>query len=384
MPSDADFMHRAIELAMRGRGHVEPNPMVGCVVVKDGRVIAEGYHEKFGGPHAEANALAASAGHAAGATVYVSLEPCCHKNKNTPPCTDALIAAKVARVVVACQDPNLSVSGQGLKQLRDAGIAVESGILASEAKQLNAAYFKRVLFHRPYVTLKWAQTADGKIAGPGGARIQITNRAATAQVHSLRGRCDAILVGIGTVLMDDPLLAARAPTKPGRPIRIALDHDLRIPPTSQLVKTAGEHPLLIAAAETAVREKADLVSQLRSAGAMVIALPSEGSGLVSLPDLLDQLAKTQVTHLIVEPGVQLVKSFLDQNLADRVWLFQSPKRIDADDAPAAAKIEYPMTGHVTIEGDELREYLNPASPVFFSLQRSADFAPLVPSPGRVS
>jgi diaminohydroxyphosphoribosylaminopyrimidine deaminase/5-amino-6-(5-phosphoribosylamino)uracil reductase len=264
------------------------------------------------------------------------------------------------------------VAGQGLKQLQQAGIAVENGILENESKQLNAAYFKRVLFRRPYVTLKWAQTADGKIAGSAGKRIQITNRAATAEVHALRGRCDAILVGIGTVLTDDPLLAARAPDAHRKPMRIVLDRDLRISITSQLVKTATQFPLLVCCGESAIQDKSEFVSKLELAGAAVVSLPTDDYGLLSLEHLLDELTTRGVTHLIVEPGVQLAQSFLRSNLADRVWIFQSPKRVDAEDAPAAAKIDYSMTGRVAIEGDELYEYLNPASPVFFSLRRSAD------------
>lgn len=181
-------MRSAIALAMRGRGGVEPNPMVGCVIVRDGHVIGQGWHERFGGPHAEPAALASCTRPVTGATIYVTLEPCCHTNKKTPPCVPRLIDARPARVVVGCADPNPQVSGRGIRQLRDAGIAVDVGILEPACRQLIAPFIALVTHHRPYVTLKWAQTADGKVAGPGGARLQVSNAASMKQVHELRAR----------------------------------------------------------------------------------------------------------------------------------------------------------------------------------------------------
>src|SRR5829696_6363962 len=206
---DIAMMRRAVALAQRGRGRVEPNPMVGCVIVRDGRVIGEGFHEQFGAPHGEAAALAACAESPAGATAYVTLEPCCHTNKKTPPCVPALIEARLARVVVGSVDPNPDVNGQGLDQLRAAGIAVTQGVLEESTKQLLAPFIARVVYDRPYVTLKWAETADGKVAGPRGERLQISNPRSTRAVHALRAASDAILVGINTVINDDPLLTAR-------------------------------------------------------------------------------------------------------------------------------------------------------------------------------
>src|SRR4051794_35005175 len=201
---DDDYLRRAIRLAMNGRGRVEPNPMVGCVIVKNGSTIGEGYHREFGGPHAEPNALASCAESPEGATAYVTLEPCCHTNKKTPPCTPRLIEAKIARVVVGRLDPNPDVNGKGLEMLRAAGIQVDRAPdeLESEANQLVAPFFGHTVFHRPYITLKWAQTADGKVSGAGGARLQISNDGATRAVHWLRGRSDAILVGVNTLLTD--------------------------------------------------------------------------------------------------------------------------------------------------------------------------------------
>jgi diaminohydroxyphosphoribosylaminopyrimidine deaminase/5-amino-6-(5-phosphoribosylamino)uracil reductase len=368
---DSALMRRALELAMRGRGRVEPNPMVGCVLARDGTIISEGNHEYFGGPHAEANALAACKD-ARGATAYVTLEPCCHLNKKTPPCTRALIAAKIARVVGASEDANPAVSGKGFQELRDAGIQVETGFLENDSRQLNAAYSKLVSQGRPYVTLKWAQTTDGKIAGAGGKRLSISNAKSLEAMHQLRSCSDAILVGIGTVLSDDPLLTARVASPPRRPVRIVLDSNLRIGLESQLVKTAEQSRVLVCCAEAALLEKSSAAAALKTRGVELRALPADAAGGLSLGHLLDELGTEKMTHLLVEPGVKLAESFLRQNLADRVWIFRSPIRADAGDAPAAAKIDFPMSGKISLDGDELCEFLNSGSPVFYSLERSAD------------
>src|SRR5688500_1510188 len=216
-------MRRAIRLAMRGRGQVEPNPMVGCVLVKDGRVIGEGFHRQFGGPHAEPNALASCTEAPAGATAYVTLEPCCHTNKKTPPCTPRLIEAKVARVVVGCLDPNPDVNGKGVAMLRAADIQVDGPVQERSAKQLIAPFLARTCFARPYVTLKWAQSRNRMVARPRGERVRITSAASDRLVHELRSRCDAIAVGTNTVLNDDPLLTARVEGTPTRePLRVVL------------------------------------------------------------------------------------------------------------------------------------------------------------------
>src|SRR4051794_14532504 len=193
--ADEAFMRRALRLAMNGRGLVEPNPMVACVLVKDGRVIGEGYHAKFGGPHAEPNALANCTESPEGATAYVTLEPCCHTNKKTPPCAPRLIEAKIGRVVIGCLDPNPAVNGKGLAVLREAGIRVDGPLLEPAANQLIAPFLAHVRHARPYVTLKWAESRNGKVAGRLGRRVKITNEVSDALVHVLRGRCDAIAVG---------------------------------------------------------------------------------------------------------------------------------------------------------------------------------------------
>jgi diaminohydroxyphosphoribosylaminopyrimidine deaminase/5-amino-6-(5-phosphoribosylamino)uracil reductase len=369
---DAAFMRRAFELAIRGRGRVEPNPMVGCVLVRDGRVIAEGFHEAFGQPHAEAAALLACPD-PAGAIAYVSLEPCCDfQGKKTPACASALIAAKIARVVAACEDPNPAVAGRGVAQLRGAGIDVQEGLLGDEARQLNAAFFKLSQFSRPYVTLKWAQTADGKIAGPGGRRLAISNPLSLRAIHKLRSRCDAILVGIGTVLCDDPLLTARVPDPPRVPMRIVLDSHLRIRFDCQLVKTAGKVPLLVCCTNRAVDENKSAVARLHTAGVEVIALPDDGHGRVSLEAVLDELGRRKMTHLFVEPGPRLAESFIQANLADRVWITRSPRLANASDAPDAPKIDYSPTASAALDGDHLTEYLNPHSRAFYCPAPSAD------------
>jgi diaminohydroxyphosphoribosylaminopyrimidine deaminase/5-amino-6-(5-phosphoribosylamino)uracil reductase len=366
---DPDQMRRAMELATRGRGRVEPNPMVGCVLVRNSKIVGEGFHEYFGGPHAEPNALSACTD-AEGTTAYVTLEPCCHLNKKTPPCTRALIAAKIARVVAACEDPNPPVAGKGFAELRHAGIHVETGLLKAEARQLNAAYFKLLSQRRPYVTLKWAQTADGKIAGAGGRRLAISNARSLEAMHGLRSRCDAILVGIETVLADDPLLTARVANPPRNPVRIVLDSNLRISLDSRLVETASQSPVLVCCAQTALLERSEA---LKSHGVEVIRLRSDSDGMLSLEHLLAELGARKMAHLLVEPGVKLARSFSQQNLVDRVWIFRSPKRADAAEAPEAARVDYPITGMVNLDGDELCEYLNPAGKAFYSLQKSADF-----------
>ncbi|MCY2951232.1 MAG: bifunctional diaminohydroxyphosphoribosylaminopyrimidine deaminase/5-amino-6-(5-phosphoribosylamino)uracil reductase RibD [Planctomycetota bacterium] len=365
-------MQRALHLAAQARGRVEPNPLVGCVIVKSDRIIAEGYHHQFGSPHAEPTALAAATESPAGSTVYVTLEPCCHANKKTPPCTKALIQARVAKVIAACLDPNPEVSGKGLAQLQSAGIQTEVGLLEREAQQLNAPFFATTLHHRPYITLKWAQTADGKVAGPAGARLQITSPPATHLVHQLRGRCDAILVGINTVVNDDPLLLARHVETPRPLLRVVLDSTLAIPLTSQLVQSAGQSPVLILTSHSAHTQKPDHVRALTTLGVELAPLPADSTGHIPLPTVIAYLALRPITHLLVEPGPTLAQTFLSQNLADRIWIFRSPTQIGDPTAPTAIPVPYPPTANLPIGPDTLTEYLNPHGPVFFSATPSPD------------
>jgi diaminohydroxyphosphoribosylaminopyrimidine deaminase/5-amino-6-(5-phosphoribosylamino)uracil reductase len=376
MPTDEaslheTFMRRALELAARGRGGVEPNPMVGCVIVRDGRVIGDGFHQQFGSPHAEREALAACRESPRGATVYVNLEPCCHTDKKTPPCVPALIEAGVARVVVGCVDPNLQVAGKGIEALRAAGIDVQIGVLGHEAKQLNAAFFARAVCRRPYVTLKWAQSADGKVAGAGGHRMQISNELSMKVVHELRARSDAILVGIGTVLADDPILTARAARYRRGLLRAVLDSTLRIPLQSRLVKTSGEGKVIIYCA--GAEANSSKAKALRENGVEVVGIAVGRMAKPAPTFVLSDLAERGVSHLVVDAGPTLGQSLIDQGLADRVWIIHSKMTVGAADAPAAAVAPYQEVGSLELRGDRLVELLNPFSDVYFAAVPSVDF-----------
>jgi diaminohydroxyphosphoribosylaminopyrimidine deaminase/5-amino-6-(5-phosphoribosylamino)uracil reductase len=376
VPNGADdqrFLRQAMELAARGRGRAEPNPLVGCVIVKNQRVIGQGFHQQFGGPHAEPNALAACDESPAGATAYVNLEPCCHTGKKTPPCVPRLIAAGIARVVIGCEDPNPAVRGRGVEQLRAAGIEVTVGVCQAESKQLNAPFFARQLHGRPYVTVKWAESADGKVAGPGGVRRQISNPSAMSVIHHLRARCDAILIGIGSALADDPLLTARRVQSPRPLLRVILDSSLRLPLTSKLAQTAREHPTLVCHADNS--ELHDRRDAIALTGIQTHRLPTTKPGQLDLHDLMTHLAaECGVTHLLVEGGPTVHASFFAANLADRVWVFRSPMRIDSPTAPSAATLPkmFVTTGGASLDSDQLTEYLNPRGPVFFAPEPSAD------------
>lgn len=370
--SDRDFLHRAVALAMKGRGRVEPNPMVGCILAKNNQAIAEGWHGVFGGPHAEIAALAECRESPAGATAYVTLEPCCHTNKKTPPCVPALIAARVKRVVVGCLDPNPQVNGRGVTQLREAGIEVEDAD-DSRCRQLLSPFIANTIHRRPYVTLKWAQTADGKVAGAGGARIRISNDRSHRIIHELRGRCDAILVGIGTAKADDPLLVARG-VPSARPLaRIVLDSDLRLSMDSQLVRTIDRGQVEIFCSKEAAKFSGTR-AVLAACGVRIHAISSDSPGRLNLNDLLQQLGSQGVSHLLVEPGPTLAASFLDAALWDRAWVFRSPLALSEPTAPAAPPIPSNAVkiADATIDGDILTEYLNPAA-AYAGPFGSADF-----------
>lgn len=370
MEDHAHWMRRAIRLAMNGRGRVEPNPMVGCVIFKDGRVIGEGYHEMFGGPHAEPNALASCTESPADATVYTTLEPCCHTNKKTPPCVPRLIEAKVARVVIGCLDPNPQVNGQGGGQLRSAGIGVVAPVLEAECKQLLAPFIARVRYGRPYVTLKWAESRDQRVAGPGGRPVRISNDRSSSLVHQFRARSDGILVSIRTALNDDPMLTARG-VEQARPLtRVVLDRNLDLPITGKLVATASRVPLLVFCSARAAKSKKAELATLGGFGAEVVPVPVAERRL-SIDAVLHELAARGMTHLLVEPGPRLAQAMMD--VADRIWVFRSPMQINDIHAPKAALVTYPPVGELDIAGDTLTEYVNPASPVYFAPTPSADF-----------
>jgi diaminohydroxyphosphoribosylaminopyrimidine deaminase/5-amino-6-(5-phosphoribosylamino)uracil reductase len=318
-PTDLDqhWMRRALAEAARGLGRVEPNPMVGAVVVRDGRLVGVGHHERFGGPHAEVHALATAGASARGATLYVTLEPCCHQGK-TPPCTAAVLAAGVTRVVAAGLDPFPRVAGGGFGRLRAAGVALTVGPLEDEARRLNAPYFKRLATGRPHVVAKWAMTLDGKIACRTGDSRWISGEASRAAVHELRGRMDAIVVGIGTALADDPALTARPPG-PRTPLRVVLDREARLPLTSQLVQTAREVPVLVVAGEAA---HIGPVEALTAAGVEVLRLPGDPAERVTA--LLDELGRRGQSNVLVEGGGRVLGSFADAGAIDAVEVFLAP------------------------------------------------------------
>jgi diaminohydroxyphosphoribosylaminopyrimidine deaminase/5-amino-6-(5-phosphoribosylamino)uracil reductase len=375
-PTDFDvaMMRRAISLAMRGRGTTEPNPSVGCVIVKDGRILGEGHTEPFGGRHAEPVAISNCTESPAGATAYTTLEPCCHTNKKTPPCVPFVIAAGIKRVVVGCRDPNSDVNGKGLAQLRAAGIDVTAPLLEPECKQLIAPFIARVVLKRPYVTLKWAQSADGKIAGSLGRRVQISNPTSMRIMHALRGRSDAVMVGVKTVLNDDPLLTTRDPGAPRKPLRVVLDTHLHTPLTGQLAITARDWPTIIFCSEAVAAG----ASALREKGIEVVPTPPDKKGRPSLAAVFTDLHCRAVTHLMVEPGERLSRILVDNSLWDRAWVFRSPNPIPPDDngaaAPSAVNLSVPPVVTLDLAGDVLAEYLNPSSPAFFAPVESADLA----------
>lgn len=321
---DTAAMRRALELARRGLGHVEPNPAVGAVVAAAGRIVGEGWHARFGGPHAEVGALTAAGPAARGGTLYVTLEPCCHHGK-TPPCTDAIIAAGVARVVVAAGDPHPAVAGGGLARLRAAGIAVEVGLLETDARRLTAPFRKLVATGRPWVIAKWATSLDGRLAGPPGADRWLSSEASRRLVHDLRGRVDAIVVGIGTALADDPLLTVRPAADvddapPRRPLRVVLDRAARLPLAGRLVRTAREVPVLVAVGPDAA---ADRVAALRDAGCDVFA-STAATRAERLDALLLELGARRLTNVLVEGGAVVLDECFRAGAVDEAWVFVAP------------------------------------------------------------
>jgi diaminohydroxyphosphoribosylaminopyrimidine deaminase/5-amino-6-(5-phosphoribosylamino)uracil reductase len=317
-------MRRALELAERGRGLVEPNPLVGAVVMRDGAVVGEGWHQRFGGPHAEVHALEAAGGAARGATLYVTLEPCCHQGK-TPPCTDAILRAGITRVVAAMPDPFLDVSGKGFKRLRAAGVEIELGPERAGALALNLPYLTLLAHQRPYVHAKWAMSLDGRIATRTGDSKWISGEESRAHAHRLRGRVDAIVVGYRTVLMDDPLLTAR-PSGPRVAARIVLSSTGTLPDGCRLLRTLDEAPVIVATL-------AGRGAELRSRGCEVIELPEENAR-PCVAGLLAELGRRRMTNILVEGGAGVLGSFHDADLIDELHVYIAPKLIGGDGAVA--------------------------------------------------
>jgi diaminohydroxyphosphoribosylaminopyrimidine deaminase/5-amino-6-(5-phosphoribosylamino)uracil reductase len=324
---DEKYIRMALQLAEKARGRTSPNPMVGALVVKGGRIVSRGYHRKAGEPHAEAIALKKAGIKARGATLYVTLEPCSHTNKRTPPCTPLVLQSKVKRVVVSMTDPNPHVYGGGIRALRKAGIDVVTGVLEADAKKLNEAYVKYINTGMPFVTLKIAQTLDGKIATASGESKWITGEQARAEGHRLRNSNDAILVGINTVLNDNPSLTTRIPG--GRdPLRVIVDSRLRIPLNAKVITQRSSAKTCIATLDTMPKGK---LVKLLDAGAEIL-LASGREGRVDLKDLMKMLGSFGITSVLIEGGAEVNASALKSGIVDKVVLFIAPKLMMGTDS----------------------------------------------------
>lgn len=322
---DQDYMALALSLAERGMGWASPNPMVGAVIVKDGRIIGQGWHQRCGQPHAERNALAACTEPPQGATMYVTLEPCCHYGRQ-PPCTQAILDAGIRRVVVGSGDPNPLVAGKGIALLQERGVEVIQHVLENDCDRLNQVFFHYIRTKRPYVVMKYAMTLDGKIAVYTGDSKWVTGEDARAQVQQLRHRYTGIMVGVGTVLADDPLLTCRLPG--GRsPVRIICDTHLRTPLTAQVVSTARQFPTLLATCCTEEEKQ----RPYRAAGCQIITVP-ERDGHVDLDCLMDKLGQAEIDSILLEGGGTLNWTALEQGIVQKVLVYLSPKLVGGRDA----------------------------------------------------
>lgn len=317
--NDEEYLRRCLSLAKNGLGKTSPNPVVGAVVVKDGRIISEGYHQKAGGPHAEVIALGKAGEKSRGATLYVNLEPCSHYGR-TPPCVDRIIEAKVKRVVVGMVDPNPLIKGKGIVALRKAGIDICSGILEQESRRLNEAYLKYITTSLPFCILKMGMSLDSKISAPG--QSWLTSDKSRRAVHRLRSQIDAILVGQETVAKDDPQLTTRL-TKGKDPIRIIVDTKSQISLGARVITQESSAKTIIATTRLARAEK---IQQLKDKGAEILVI-KEKDGLVDLKDLLKRLGELQITSLLVEGGAKIATSFLKEGLIDKMMLFVCPRII---------------------------------------------------------
>ena len=331
------FMCRSISLAQGGRGRTNPNPQVGAVVVRDGHVIGEGYHERFGHAHAERNALADCARRGEdprGATLYVTLEPCCHQG-HQPPCTDAIVEAGVARVVVGSRDPNPLVSGGGVSRLREAGVEVVQDVMRAECDAINQPFFHFITTGRPYLVAKWAMTADGRIACSTGDSRWVSGEASRSDAHALRGRLAAVMVGVGTVLADDPLLTCRVPG--GRnPVRVVCDTRLRTPADCALVRTAGEAPVLVACGSDVLSRDERVAERARcltARGVEVLPVATGRDGHVDLAPLLSALGDRGIDSVLLEGGSALLGSAFAAGLVNEAVAYVAPKVVGGAEAP---------------------------------------------------
>ncbi|WP_421662157.1 bifunctional diaminohydroxyphosphoribosylaminopyrimidine deaminase/5-amino-6-(5-phosphoribosylamino)uracil reductase RibD [Lysinibacillus telephonicus] len=343
MKTDREYMQLALDLAASAKGNTNPNPVVGAVLVKDGLIVGTGLHRKAGEPHAEVHAFNMAGEHAKGATLYVTLEPCSHFGK-TPPCANLVKESEVSRVVVATMDPNPSVAGRGIRLLQEAGIQVEVGVLEEEARKLNERFIHNMLTSRPFVISKFAMTLDGKIATHTGHSKWITSEEARLQVHELRNEVDAILVGIGTVLADNPSLTTRLPDREGKnPIRVILDSELKTPLDANIVNTIDASTIIVCGPNV----EAAKVSQLQEKGVKVISVTKNDHGL-DLEEMLNELYKNGITDVLVEGGAEVNASFLRAGLINKFLAYVSPKIL------GGRKSKTPFTG---IEVDTIDEAL---------------------------
>ena len=328
MVTDLEAMRRALQLAARARGHTSPNPMVGAVIVSGGRIVGEGYHHRAGEPHAEVHALREAGRRARGSALYVTLEPCAHYGR-TPPCTDAIIAAGVSRVIAAGRDPSPKVNGKGFRLLREAGLAVEAGLLAEEAARLNEFYFTFVRAGRPFVSLKLALSLDGKIATASGESRCITGPAARRFVHRLRSWHDAVMVGIGTALADDPRLTVRHVRSRRQPRRVIVDSRLRLPATARVLK--GDPPPIIITTDKAPATRA---RRLEATGAEIVSTPVR-DGRVDPAAALKELGRRSITSVLLEGGAELAAAALAAGVVDKLYFFLAPRLIGGASSPGA-------------------------------------------------
>ncbi len=333
MNKDERYMQMAIDLAKKAEGRTNPNPLVGAVIVKSGRVIGKGYHKKAGDAHAEINALQQAYPKAAGGTLYVTLEPCDHFGR-TPPCTDAIINSGITKVAISMKDPNPINNGRGIRTLRRHGIDVRTGILAEEARSMNTPYIKFITKKMPYVTVKVGQSLDGKIATRSGDSRWITSEDSRRYVHALRSTVDAVMVGANTALKDDPMLTSRLPgSKARQPMRIVVDEALSLPLNAKIFSNVYRSPVLIA---TSRREPAARIASYEKRGARVLVVKSK-KGLVDLKELFAILGAEGVMHLLVEGGGELIASVMEEGLADRLLFFIAPKVIGGRSAKTSVE-----------------------------------------------
>ena len=324
---DEMYMERALALAAKGRGTTTPNPMVGAVIVKDGRIIGEGYHIRAGEGHAEVNAFKNAMEDVTGATMYVTLEPCSHYGK-TPPCADKIVEKKIGRVVVGALDPNPLVAGRGIEKIRNAGIPVITGILAEKSVALNEVFMKYIVTKRPFVVLKAAMSLDGKIATAEGESQWISCEASREEVHRLRHELTGIMAGIGTVLADDPMLNCRIPGGK-QPIRIIVDSHLQIPENSKLVSSAKEYPLIVATVQNSDAVKKE---RLEACGAQIVEMPADPDGHVDLNILMERLGEMKIDSILLEGGGRLAEGALQAGIVDKVQFYIAPMLIGSKNA----------------------------------------------------